>query len=316
MYLESDESDEFNIVRDFSRLSMDSIRKLVIYKRNFNMIRISESSFRDLTCLEELDIRCIRIKEIDTLVFENTPRLAKITLSINPNFKTSQKIENLQHFDYAKSLRELNLTGFTVEINRSLQMTSLTYLSLESCAIKKLPINSFERLLNLEHLNLRGNHLSHLSAGLFKRQTQLKSLNLSYNQLSVLDSNVLVGLLNAESIDFSYNFLNELKADTFLGLTRMKILNFHRNFIKFVHVGAFRGLVALDELDLSFNKFVELHSPFFAELQTHLAKLGELRLDMNRLNHALEPVFFAGFTHLKCLHLGKLIDLILFFYLC
>ena len=268
-------------------------------------MKIKEGSFGDLAHLNLLDIRCIRINEIDANAFKNANQLEKIVLSINPNFKTSQKIENLQHFEHATNLKELSLTGFTVEINKRIYLSNLTHLSLESCAIKKLHKNSFANLSNLESLNLRGNHLNYLENSLFKSLIKLKSLNLSYNQMSLINSQVLVGLSNVEAIDFSYNFLSEIKSDSFCGLAKLRKLNFHRNFLKSVVFETFKDLSELEELDLSFNKFVHIESNFFHGYQNSLNSLVELRLDMNRLNHTIEPEFFSRLLNLKYLYLGN-----------
>ena len=262
-----------------------------------------------MTNLKEIDIRCIRINEIDTLAFDQANCLESLTLAINPNFKASQEIENLDRFiEHTPMLKKLNLNGFKLNLTRPIgtrQLPNLTHLNLDSCGIKHLPANTFVNTLNLEELSIKCNHLYSLNGGLFERMIKLKKLNLSYNQLVHLNANMFSGLMSLEAVDFSYNFLSDINENAFASMTKLKRLNFHRNFLKILPLNTFKSQCGLEELILSFNKFTRMDEGFFAQLKCNSKSLAMLKLDMNRFSEwFIRPSFFEGFANLKCLYLG------------
>ena len=156
-----------------------------------------------------------------TTLFLNTNKNIKIELcSFSSNLRRlelrdcriqfSRKVRNI--FRNLTLLRGLSLTkNYFDQSDEALGtmfrgLSRLTHLSLDNCALKRLPDTTFLGLRNLVMLVLSGNRLPALSSKLFGDLASLQTLNLAGNQLTAVDKGFIRGLPpSLRKVDFARN---------------------------------------------------------------------------------------------------------------
>lgn len=222
-----------------------------IFKLNNDILR-----YNDLSQLLELNISCLSITEIPSLIglkrlkilkaehnnieiikkftFFDNLKIELIDLSFNKikklcrySFTAHGTINNKGYVAPFYRLRELILNDNMIDdihIKCFKYMPRLEYLNLKSNKLEYL-FDYFDYLINLKSLDLSYNHIKIISNTVFNKLEKMHNLNLEHCRIKELDKSVFSGLDNLISLNLSNNYLNYLDHNIFKSLKNLAILN-------------------------------------------------------------------------------------------
>lgn len=179
--------------------------------RNATKVTLQESLFpkittemmRNLPNVEEFNADPVGIEEFDDDAFQNCTNLKKIIVNDNKIKRVpSDLIKDIQ-------VEELDLKGNKgikiPEKKPFLVSDSLKVLRLESCEVKELYPETFEKLPLLQFLIVPKNNLKTLPVGVFSQTGGLVFLDLSDNKLETFSKKVVEPFSERVIVDFSGN---------------------------------------------------------------------------------------------------------------
>ncbi|XP_058858741.1 leucine-rich repeat-containing protein 37A3-like [Acipenser ruthenus] len=127
-----------------------------------------------------------------------------------------------------------------------------TSLNLANNSLENLPWNAFVGLPNLRHLDVSMNKIEEINSSVFETTPSLHEINLSYNNISVLPENLF---------------------ERWHGFLFLKCLNFSYNPMSKVKFTVFKKLPALETLDLSGTRFLDMNVQSFVATQPYMTDL-------------------------------------------
>lgn len=157
------------------------------------------------------------------------------------------------------SLRTLTqLTTLTIQDNLLSEVppavrniSTLTFLSLQSNQIKQLGCSDFLNLSSMTELNLGYNHITKLSSCAFKDLQSLSRLNVENNFLGQLDDRFGVSLPNLVLFNANKNNIASLQKGTFQNMSSLTDLSLKSVGVTIIKDGALEGLLNLKTLTFS-----------------------------------------------------------------
>lgn len=160
------------------------------------------------------------------------------------------KVNNLIGLEYASELKELILINQTIDSLTPIKnLSKLENLSLNSVAIKKLPIE-FNENVNLKALSLSGNKITDVA--FLKHMNNLEFLAISDTNLENIED--LQNLINLKQLTLSRNKIK--KIDSISSLKKLEKLNLMVNSIS--NIESLENLSSLRNVTLSYNPIYNL----------------------------------------------------------
>ncbi|MED6181683.1 hypothetical protein PIB30_021612 [Stylosanthes scabra] len=306
------------ILRLSNLLSLDLSSYTLSYPPDdaiINQLQLSISTLRSLVqntiMLEELHLGCVNISSSVPDALTNLTYLQNLNLShceLYGNFHGSipSSLGNLNQLVYL----DLGSSGFTIGTFPLffMNLTKLSYLSLERCNLTGEIPSWIMNLTSLNHLHLKRNslhgeiprslfgmdNLSYLSLGfnllqgklelgLFLRMRSLSFLYLSYNKLSLLDEK---GSFNATLPQLKVLYMEQCNLTGaippwIMNLTGLQWLGLQENHLRGEIPRSLFTLENLERLSLSGNS---LEGKFESDMFLKFKKLNYLSLSNNKLS--------------------------------
>lgn len=246
-----------------------NIRKASVFSltlRNTSEKSLTANSFKNMK-LEKLSVT----DQVTSFANNSLSKLAK-TLKVlhlqNVNISKTWKLDFLQDLSSLEAL-SLDRNGiypehFPDHVFNKLNLTSLTFLSLQDCGIALMFDQALYGLDTLEVLDLSNNHLSTVPKTILLLQN-LKKIDLSHNmRLIYVEDQAFKTLKRLEEIDLSHTFINTLLEDSFYGLEEcLQIIRLHHAKMAHGYFSTMRMLQKLRLLDISYNYITEMHNTSF-----------------------------------------------------
>ena len=186
-----------------------------------------------------------------------------------------ESLEDLQYFPDLAILSVQDLSG--VDFAPVRELTQLTYLNLDGCALHSADLQAIGELATLEELHLSGCGISNLSS--LEGLTALRVLDLSGN--SIVSIAPLASLTGLEELHLDGNAIDDVSA--LAGLTALRVLDLSGNNIADISVLA--GCAQLQQLNLSNNALQSI------DVLAPMTTLTHLQVDYNQLT---ELPYFDG----------------------
>lgn len=250
-----------NNISEIERESFANISVKGLVLRKNPMRRIQDDSFYEIRdVLEVLDLDSDRIK-------------------INKGLNFLQGMHNLRALDLGYNRLTDKYDTFPAGLFAELNLTSLTFLTLQALQMTRLEDGAFTGIENLEQLDLSYNFLAEFPTEILKLKT-LRGLKLYSNELMTLKNNTFDGLTelkklligvneitadsiglgafddltnSIEEINFYQNPLYRVPSSVLQNLKKLKILSLPKTSLSVIENGTFVGEYKLEELHLDDN---------------------------------------------------------------
>ncbi|XP_047030917.1 chaoptin-like [Helicoverpa zea] len=285
---------------------------------NFNISRIENFAFVDLTGLARLNLSNNQIETIEPNNFIGVDNMYSLDLSsnrltnlsinstflnnlkalyINDNFLTNisglfKKKSKLLYLDVSNNkITNLSTVGANIFPN-------ITVLRASNNKMKTFNNDNTNTLTTLIDLRLASNDISDINLSYYK---ELMAVDLSNNNLTHLNMSLFKNNEFLQSLDVSRNNISDLPPGTFQFMKNLKVLNMSSNFLSRLRFGSLKGLHKTEVLDLSKNNIAVLDVDVFHECD----ELRTLIIDYNRIKtFDLERLILISLKKLRSLSLG------------
>ncbi|XP_011310139.1 chaoptin [Fopius arisanus] len=245
---------------------------------------LQEKSFTDLPFLSRLSLSKNSIVEISAGAFQRLPQLRVLDLNhnlinrIHPEFfiqRTGSGLEELSiinnHLSHADELRSIlgalpRLKILDASHNQFQEIPfgalrghpTLERLHLDDNRLTFLERETFSAMPALRELRLKNNSLTNMLEAPFWNLPGLKGLDLSDNYFKRVEPILLANIPNLRRLDLSGNGITVVEPDSFINIPSLEHLNLSRNAISGVHSMTMGHLTALYELDIGWNRLLEV----------------------------------------------------------
>ena len=226
---------------------------------NFDKLLPNET-FRGLSNLQTLDLKCTGIHQIDKGIFIGLNNLKVLNISYNeieeiPNqvFQHCPKL-NVLILSFNK-FRELNTYTFK-------GLHNLSKLHLDECNISTIEGGTFQNMRKVKEFRITDNPLPLIRNGTFLGLSNVTTMTLSTGTYSI-ESGGLIGLERLYRLKIYLTRLTALSQGMFLGLNKLKYLTINSNPISLLATNFTEGLILLKELDLRNNKISTINPGAF-----------------------------------------------------
>nr|XP_049700791.1 protein artichoke-like isoform X1 [Helicoverpa armigera] len=285
---------------------------------NFNITRIENFAFVDLTGLARLNLSNNQIETIEPNNFIGVDNMYSLDLScnrltnlsinstflnnlkalyINDNFLTNisglfKNKSKLLYLDVSNNkITNLSTVGANIFPN-------ITVLRASNNKMKTFNNENTNTLTTLIDLRLASNDISDINLSYYK---ELMAVDLSNNNLTHLNMSLFKNNEFLQSLDVSRNNISDLPPGTFQFMKNLKVLNMSSNFLSRLRFGSLKGLHKTEVLDLSKNNIAVLDVDVFHECD----ELRTLIIDYNRIKtFDLERLILISLKKLRSLSLG------------
>ncbi|XP_076833462.1 relaxin receptor 2b isoform X2 [Brachyhypopomus gauderio] len=188
---------------------------------------VSNRAFSGLFKLQKLSLSQNCISLLKPGVFGHLHLLTWLILDDNP-----LKAISVTTFSGLRSLFFLSMVNTSLEMLPSSKlcshMPSVSWLSLRSNQIKRVPGNTFQSLHVLGELDLSGNLIKDLPSNLFRGLHALQILNLSQNPLSVIHQNQFDHLTQLQSLGLDGVDIPDIQTRMFLPMKNLSYIYFKK----------------------------------------------------------------------------------------
>lgn len=280
---------------------------------------IPDAIFESFSNLTNLDISYNIINTLSPFTFEGIKKLAYLNISHN---KLSDINASLFRFSELLTLDLSSNKLKNINANDFNSLTKLTSLNLKSNIIVSIDKNTFLNLCILNSLDISDNELEILDKDTFKTIADLKNIMISKNKFknlpkslfkgksielfSIFENNLegsiergtFDGLQLVTELDLSNQRLDSIEDNAFYGLGQLVVLLLQNNDIKTLSSKCFNMLTYLKQLDLSYNKIINIEFE-----KENLGNLESLSIRNNYLT-VIKHEHFQGLDSLQVLDLS------------
>ncbi|XP_039749842.1 protein artichoke-like [Pararge aegeria] len=295
--------------------SMPNLKTLVFVGNEIKYI--AEEAFFSLQFLTDLDLSRNKIINIGKNTFQRNLNIKSVDLRYNHLHHINGIFSNLKHlseiFLFENNILELNDDAFYKTIE-------LTFLNIESNAIRLLRLHCFDYLNNLRILRIGHNFIKTLPSNLFQFNRKLEYLSLDHNEIKELDDSVFDKLVSVKILRLQNNKLTHINGNVFRPLTGLSELHLQENSIKSIDSDAFVTLKKLEFINLEYNELniigdvlpnsslthIMINSNFLSLIKESFLK-GQINLQVIELSEnnikMLTPFMFSDLTNIQLLQL-------------
>lgn len=206
--------------------------------------------------LATLNLKGNRIAQLATDAFPANLPVRELVLSFNELYHVEPgALSNLSSLQ----VLELSSALFSGEFPLTVQLESLSWLTLDNNNIHYVSSDDILNFPSLEYLNLDFNKIVEFPSEVsgLNRSCKLKELRLSYNYINRFNCDFLLELRELQSIDLSYNRVHNITEHSLGNLHNLVYLNLAGNELEYIGDRAFFHLPKLEVLDLQDNHLVE-----------------------------------------------------------
>ncbi|XP_072767715.1 uncharacterized protein Atk isoform X2 [Anoplolepis gracilipes] len=260
-------------------LDLPSLSVIRLDRNRIN--RLGEDSFVDLPVLSRLYMSRNHITEIFAGAFQRVPALKSVDLNhnlihrIHPEFfphRTGNALEEMWLIN--------NDLSHVAEIRSVFEaLPRLKFLDASHNQLEEIPFGALRGHPTLERLHLNHNRLAFLQRETFTAMPALRELRLKNNSLSNLLEAPFWNLPALKGLDFSENYFRHIEPRLFDNLPNLRRLDLSGNAIGLIEPESFLSTPALEHVNVSRNALSVLHPLTFR----HLTNLYELDIGWNRM---------------------------------
>ncbi|XP_054622368.1 uncharacterized protein LOC129174410 [Dunckerocampus dactyliophorus] len=295
-----------NRIQSISKDSFRALQALEVLRLNFNVLSFVPLAIRNLTSLQELDLR---FNNIISLGCHNFAKLGKLrVLSLCHNFLTTirqcifQNLTNLQVLNMQKNqIRRLDYAFKRCFPN-------LIKLRLYGNQLSTIEDGEFESLRSLQYLALHGNHINKLEKGSFRGLTMLTDILLQSNDIREINQDVFNDLINLRRLHLldnhiKYHSTAALPKPPFSRLSSLETLIMsgqHSRLKNYLPRNFLQGLTNLSVFDTRNVQLLSLHQDMF----TYTPRLQKLDISSNDLGD-VSPHLFDPIPNLRSLYISR-----------
>ncbi|KAJ8316105.1 hypothetical protein KUTeg_006119 [Tegillarca granosa] len=249
-----------NKLTNISENLFSSLRNLEILDLSHNSIlSIQNRALSNLVSLKRLSLANNQISSVTTQTFQGLISLTELNLNKN-------KIREFQkyHFDSIRSQIKILKLAYneikTIDGNLFQSMNNLRILDLSHNQIYAVGDASFSGL-QLQELSFKGNQIKEIWKTSFSGAGRIKVLDLSENSIERITSGAFDSFRESLYVlNLRGNSLNNFRYGMVRGMFYLQVLDISRSNIANIDINSFSDLTNLQELNLSDNKLVTLHS--------------------------------------------------------